>query len=186
MIICPAFFLPACDQMKDVVSGASKTDTRTANADLSDTTSGDASPAKVRLDAFIHFKCTDGWSNRDGGLGLKAGTGTGKCTTVFAGPPSRYRVTLMAQLEFDGSPEYKIVVDGATIAAGRYPLSKGELICDCPNWRVNCPDRVVPIDAGVHQINKGSVVEFIGAEVYPCGTHGAYAKWREIVLTPSG
>ena len=117
--------------------------------------------------------------------GLVAGSGSGRCAAVFPGQPGRYRVILIAQLEFDGSPEYKIAVDGETIAAGVYPPSKGEVICECPNWRVNCPDRIVPIDGGVHEFNAGSTVEYFAAEVYPCGgSHGAYAKWHELVFIP--
>ena len=140
--------------------------------------------ATVRLDAFRHFSCSSGWTNRDGGLGLRAGSGSGVCSAVFPGPSGRYRVELMAQLEFDGNPNFKISLERSPIAAGSYPMSKGELICDCPNWRVNCPDRVVPIDAGVHEIRQGALIEFFGEEVYPCGgSHGAYAKWREMVFT---
>ena len=139
----------------------------------------------VRLDAFRHFNCSSGWTNRDGGLGLRAGSGSGICRAAFPGPSGLYRVVLMAQLEFDGNPNFKISVDGSTIAAGSYPMSKGQLICNCPNWRINCPDRIVPIDAGIHEIGQGASIEFFGQEVYPCGgSHGAYAKWREIVLTP--
>ena len=140
----------------------------------------------VRLDAFRHFDCSSAWTNRDGGWGLRAGSGSGVCNAAFPGLSGRYRVVLMAQLEFDGNPIFKISVDGATIAEGSYPMSKGELICDCPNWRVNCPDRIVPIDAGVHEIKQGAAIEFYGQEVYPCGgSHGAYAKWRELVFTPA-
>ena len=141
---------------------------------------------KIHLNAFIHFKCSDNWTNRDGGLGLVAGTNSGTCQANFPGRTGKYRVTLMAQLEFDGGPKFRVSLDGDTIVEGVYPLSKGELICNCPNWRTNCPDRVVPIDAGVHRISTGSTIEFYGAEVYPCGdSHGAYAKWRELVFSPA-
>ncbi|MFC1681943.1 hypothetical protein ACFL1S_09290, partial [Pseudomonadota bacterium] len=80
---------------------------------------------------------------------------------------------------------FRIEVDDTLIAAGSYPMSMGELICDCPNWRVNCPDRIVPIDAGVHEIRQGALIRFVAAEVYPCGgNHGAYAKWHELVFSP--
>ena len=179
LICLSAAFLAACDHASSGAEGgpdqAGDTSVELAAAD----------DTKVRLDAFRDFKCSSNWVNRDGALGLKAGTGSGACEAGFPGRSGRYRVTLMAQLEFDGAPEYRIAVDGETIAAGAYPLSKGKLICDCPNWRINCPDRVVPIDAGVHQLKTGSKVEFFGAEVYPCGKHGAYAKWRELVFTPN-
>ena len=87
-------------------------------------------------------------------------------------------------LEFDGDPIFRIDIDGETAAAGRYPMSMGKLVCECPNWRVNCPDRVVPIDAGVHEIRQGASIVFAAQEVYPCGGHGAYAKWHELVFTP--
>ena len=118
-------------------------------------------------------------------LGAQGRIRLGYLQAAFPGLTGRYRVALMAQLEFDGNPNFKISVDGATIAAGSYPMSKGELMCSCPNWRVNCPDRIVPIDAGVHEIKQGAAIEFFGQEVYPCGgSHGAYAKWRELVFTP--
>lgn len=191
--------LTGCDQMEKVASGYGddtssnrSTNTGTANndGDAGDTTDvaaadGDGELTKIRLDAFQHFQCTDNWTNRDGGWGLQAGTGNGKCTASFPGRSGRYRVILMAQLEFDGSPKYRISINGSQIAAGEYPASKGKLICDCPNWRTNCPDRVVPLDAGRHAINRGDVIEFYAEEVYPCGeNHGAYAKWRELVFTP--
>ena len=34
------------------------------------------------------------------------------------------------------------------------------------------------------QIKTGDVIRFYGEEVYPCGKHGAYAKWHSITLTP--
>jgi hypothetical protein len=140
---------------------------------------------KIRLSAFTDFSCTSAWTNRDGGWGLRAGSGAGECSVKFPGGDGSYRVTLMAQLEFDGNPKFRIEVDGSPIAVGSYPMSMGKLVCDCPNWRVNCPDRIVPIDAGVHEIRQGSAIKFVAAEVYPCGgNHGAYAKWHELVFAP--
>ena len=187
LVILLAMTIAACDQTKNVASGAQKEGSETSEiAKQEQAEPENVEPTKVRLDAFKHFDCTGNWGNRDGGLGLKAGSGSGSCRAKFPGHSGNYRVTLMAQLEFDGAPKFKITVDGNTIAAGEYPMSKGELICDCPNWRVNCPDRVIPIDAGTHTIEKGSTIEFHGEEVYPCGSdsHGAYAKWREMVFTP--
>lgn len=198
--------LVGCDQLQNVATGvgsdssanaAKVTDSRASGGGGetgADTTGQEdepaevaqAEPTKVRLNAFTDWKCSDNWTNRDGGWGLKAGTGSGVCTADFPGYTAEYRVVLMAQLEFDGSPKYRISVDGETVAAGAYPVSKGELICDCPNWRVNCPDRIVPIDGGVHKINNGSKLEFVGEEVYPCGgNHGAYVKWHEVVFIPA-
>ena len=181
--------------MENVASGfGDDSSTKTANADegagATDVAVADGQDeggplTKIRLNASEHFQCTENWTNRDGGWGLRAGTGKGVCTTPFPGRSGRYRVTLMAQLEFDGSPRYKISINDSPIAAGEFPPSKGKLICDCPNWRTNCPDRVVPLDAGRHEINKGDAIEFYAEEVYPCGEgHGAYAKWREMVFTP--
>ena len=187
-----------CDQMEKVASSGGSSNAEASESESAEIAKteiakkGDSEPenvqlTKVRLNAFQHFKCTNNWGNRDGGLGLKAGTGSGSCRAEFPGHAGDYRVTLMAQLEFDGAPKFKIMIDGKVIAAGEYPMSKGKLICDCPNWRTNCPDRVIPIDAGTHPIKKGSTIEFYGEEVYPCGSgsHGAYAKWREIVFTPN-
>lgn len=205
----------SCDQVEKVASGvggskssSSDSDGSSATRDAGDTSDsagengsedpddGDAIQVaqadtkqedlvKIRLNAFTDFNCSDAWTERDGGWGLRAGSGSGDCTAAFPGDGGSYRVVLMAQLEFDGNPNFRIEVDGQTIAAGSYPMSMGELICDCPNWRINCPDRVVPIDAGVHEIGKGSSILFVGAEVYPCGgSHGAYAKWQELVFTP--
>lgn len=191
----------ACEQVENITSGiggGDKVSAGTVEGGGSDGSSGqtaqlaqaDAAPSepkKLRLDAFRDFDCGGNWTNRDGGLGLKAGSGSGTCRARFSGTSGEYRITLMAQTEFDGAPKFSISIDGNKIAAGRYPMSKGKLICDCPNWRVNCPDRIVPIDAGVHAVNNGSTIEFFGQEVYPCGSgsHGAYAKWRELVFTPN-
>ena len=181
-----------CDQMEKVASGGGNGSAEASEsgsteiAKQEDSQPENVQPTKVRLNAFNDFDCTSNWGNRDGGLGLKAGTGSGSCRAKFPGNAGDYRVTLMAQLEFDGAPKFKIMIDGKVIAAGEYPMSKGKLICDCPNWRTNCPDRIIPIDAGTHPINKGSIIEFYGEEVYPCGSgsHGAYAKWREMVFMP--
>ncbi len=203
----------SCDQVEKVASGGGG-DTKTSSAKSSTGQSGqdggndtgqEANDAndqeseaievaqadsrqqieKIRLSAFTDFNCSKEWTNRDGGWGLRAGAGSGVCRVAFPGASGSYRVTLMAQLEFDGNPKFKIDVDGSTIAEGNYPMSMGKLICDCPNWRVNCPDRIVPIDAGVHDIEQGASIEFVAAEVYPCGgNHGAYAKWHELVFTP--
>jgi hypothetical protein len=203
----------SCDQVEKVASGgggdaktsSAKSSTGQSGQDVSNDTEQEANDAndeeseaievaqadsqqqieKIRLSAFTDFSCSKEWTNRDGGLGLRAGAGSGVCRVAFPGAGGSYRVTLMAQLEFDGNPKFKIDVDGSTIAQGNYPMSMGKLVCDCPNWRVNCPDRIVPIDAGVHDIEQGALIEFVGAEVYPCGgNHGAYAKWHELVFTP--
>lgn len=161
--------------------GGLNTEATTATEDTS------ANLVRVVLDAFRDFSCTSGWGNRNGALGRLAFSGSGSCTAAFNGPPGRYRVTLQAQIEFDGSSPYRISLNGNTIKEGRFPYSEGSLRCDCPEpWRTNCPERVIDIGAGTHQINTGDSITFWGDDVYPCGndTHGSYAKWRSITLEP--
>ena len=134
--------------------------------------------------AFNDFNCSSGWSNRDGALGLTAGAGSGTCKLAFPGGSGKYRVTVKIQTEFDGKPIYKVSLNGNTIKAGTYPTSTSTVRCRCDDWRKNCPDRNVLVDAGVHVIRTGDIVEFYGEEVYPCGKHGAYAKWHSITFTP--
>ena len=140
----------------------------------------------VFLNAFSDFSCTSGWTTRRGGLGRAPYAGSGSCSAAFTGTSGTYSVTLKAQLEFDGSSPYRISVNGNTIDSGNYPYSQGELICDCPDHEKNCPDKVIDIGAGRHQINKGDIIEFWGDDVYPCGSdsHGSYAIWRGISFTP--
>ena len=88
------------------------------------------------------------------------------------------------QTEFDGKPIYRVSLNGNTIKAGTYPTSTSTVQCRCDDWRKNCPDRNVVVDAGVHVIRTGDIVQFYGEEVYPCGKHGAYAKWHSITFTP--
>ena len=143
-----------------------------------------ANNTTVVLNAFTDFNCTGGWSNRDGALGLTAGAGSGTCDVAFPGGSGKYRVQVKIQTEFDGRPIYKVSINGNTIREGIYPTSTSTVRCVCDNWRVNCPDKNVVIDAGIHQIKTGDVIRFYGEEVYPCGKHGAYAKWHSITLTP--
>lgn len=95
-------------------------------------------------------------------------------------------MALKAQLEFDGASPYRVSLNGNTIKEGKYPYSQGDLICDCPDHKKNCPDKIIDINAGTHQINTGDIIEFWGSDVYPCGddSHGAYAIWRGITFTP--
>ena len=134
--------------------------------------------------AFNDFNCTSGWSNRDGALGLTAGAGSGTCDLAFPGGSGKYRVSVKIQTEFDGKPIYRVSLNGNTIKEGTYPTSTRTVQCRCDNWRKNCPDKNVVVDAGVHVIRTGDVVQFFGEEVYPCGKHGAYAKWHSITFTP--
>lgn len=139
---------------------------------------------RATYSAFSDFNCSGGWSNRDGALGLTAGAGSGTCDLAFPGGSGKYQVTVKIQTEFDGNPIYRVSINGNTIKEGTYPTSTKSVQCRCDNWRKNCPDRNVNIDAGVHVIRTGDIVQFYGKEVYPCGKHGAYAKWHSITFTP--
>ena len=139
----------------------------------------------ITLNAFSDFDCTSAWTMRDGALGLRAGSGAGVCNTIFGGKTGEYRITLIAQTEFDGAPSYSIQVNRVTVKSGNYPYSKGQLICDCPNWRRNCPDKQVDIPTPPLTLNQGDVITFSAQEVYPCGpSHGAYAKWLGMKIIP--
>lgn len=147
---------------------------------------GGSSNTQVVLGAFNDFQCTSGWTTRDGALGLRAGAHNGTCNANFPGGAGKYQVSLTIQTEFDGSPVYRVMLNGATIKAGTYPTSTPSLVCGCADWRQNCPDKNVVIDVGVFDLKPGDVISFYGQEVYPCGAggNGAYAKWHNIILTP--
>ncbi|HEC13644.1 MAG TPA: hypothetical protein ENI80_10445 [Acidiferrobacteraceae bacterium] len=138
----------------------------------------------VRLNAFSDFKCTDGWTDSDGAMGLASGTGNGTCEAVFPGPSGTYRVEVLAQSEYDGTSSFAVGINRQIVYAGVYPLSQSSLNCNCSNWQQNCPDKVVMLDAGTHQIKTGDTLRFIGQEMYACSTsYGASAKWHELVFT---
>lgn len=178
VFLAAGLFLGGCEKLIETVSGGG------GGAGSGGTSASQSANTPVRLNAFTQFQCTSNWTNRDGGLGLVAHSGSGTCKAAFPGGSGAYRIQLVAQTEFDGSPIYRISINGRVVASGSYPLSKGTLICDCPDWPRNCPDVNVSLDAGVHQIHTGDVIEFYGQEVYPCGKNGAYAKWHELVFTP--
>ena len=135
------------------------------------------------LSAFSDFSCSGNWSNRDGALGLTARTGSGSCQASFPGPSGDYRVTLTAQIEFDGNPPYALYINDAGAASGRYPLAPGcEGDCHPDNWRSQCPDRKYNIDAGTHHISTGDTIKFYGEEDWNCDDHGAYAKWHKLTF----
>lgn len=138
----------------------------------------------ISLDAFTGFQCSSAWTNRDGALGIRAGDGSGVCKAPFNGPDGRYRIVLIAQTEFDGASPYSIQVNDSVIKTGEFPYSTGQLVCDCPNWRQNCPDQNVDIETRPVSLNQGDVIAFAAQEVYPCGAHGAYAKWHGMKLVP--
>jgi hypothetical protein len=159
-------------------------ETSTGAAPVASARTGPAA-TPVSLSAFSNFACTSNWTHRDGALGLAAGSGSGTCQATFPGVPGVYRVTVRVQTEFDGSSPYQVMINGGVVHSGAYPLAS-PLGCDCPldQWRSVCPDRVVDLDAGAHQINTGDVIGFWGQEVYPCGSHGSYAKWHAMIFTP--
>lgn len=127
------------------------------------------------------FNCNDNWTERDGAIGLKAYSGPGTCTISFPGEEGTYNLTLSAIAEYDGKSLYRVSINGVIIGEGEYDLSS-PLGCECPtdNWRQECPDRTQYIGFGKHNLKPGDVIEFWGDDVYPCGEHGAYAKWLGI------
>lgn len=159
---------------------AAKDTSKTTNQTTTQTTS-----SQISLNAFNNFSCTGNWSNRDGALGLTAHTGSGTCFSTFPGKSGTYRITLIAQTEFDGRSPYQISINDQVVSSGSYPLSS-PLYCDCPldQWYVVCPDRNVTLDAGIHAIATGDKISFWGDQVYPCGDHGSYAKWHGMTFTP--
>ena len=122
--------------------------------------------SEIFLNAFNDFSCSPGWTNRNSGLGRAAYSGSGTCKASFPGESGAYSVFLLAQTEFDGSSPYAVSINGNNIKEGRYPYSTGSLKCDCPEpWREHCPDRVVTISAGTHEINNGDSIGFFGDDV---------------------
>ena len=140
----------------------------------------------VKLGAFNEFKCTSNWTNRDGGQGLKVGSGSGTCKATFPGGPGTYQIELLAQTEREGQSPYRISINGKLISSGKFPFSQGELNCNCYKqpWQIYCPDVVMNLNAGTHYINTGDIIEYYGEEEYLCGKHGAYSKWRGMIFTP--
>ena len=140
----------------------------------------------VSLDAFTDFTCTSNWTNRDGGLGLTVGSGSGTCQTSFPGKSGIYQIILLAQTEREGQSPYRISINGTVVSSGKFPFSQGELNCKCYRqpWTKYCPDVVMNLDAGTHQINYGDIIEYYGEEEYLCGKHGAYSKWRGMLFKP--
>jgi hypothetical protein len=172
--------LTACEKMVDYTSSGAFT----AANDDEEEAEASAPASTVSLNAFRDFQCTGNWTNRDGGLGLRAGSGSGSCSSTFSGNPGNYNIQVRIQTEFDGQSPFRVSVNGRPVYEGRYPLSTGQLMCDCPDWRQNCPDKYVTVDAGSLELQPGDVIEFYGAEDYPCGSHGSYAKWHGMNLVP--
>ena len=138
----------------------------------------------VVLEAFSDFSCSSGWTNRDGALGLSPHSGSGTCQATFPGAAGNYNVTITVQTEFDGTSPYALYINDNGAASGSYPLAPGcGNDCHPDDWRSQCPDRNVNIDAGNHNVSTGDVIKFYGEEDWNCGDHGAYAKWHKITFT---
>ena len=140
----------------------------------------------VKLDAFKDFNCSSNWKNRDGGLGLAVGSGSGTCRASFPGEAGAYRIQLLAQTEREGQSPYIISINGKAVASGKFPFSQGKVNCNCEGdpWQLYCPDVVMPLDAGVHQLKPGDTIQYYGEEEYLCGKHGAYSKWKGMEFHP--
>ncbi len=198
--------ITGCDTLDNLTKGSSSggsesittPETATATAEVPSAAEDTAVPQKeavqadtnpataVSLSAFSDFSCSGNWTNRDGALGLEAGSGNGSCEHIFSGATASYRITITIQTEFDGRPYYSLSINGREISSGQYPLSNS-MACDCPkdNWWNVCPDKKVEIDTGVHTVVKGDIIKFYGEEEWQCDGHGAYAKWHSISLVPS-
>jgi hypothetical protein len=139
------------------------------------------SSSEIWMDASSDWNCGGNWTERDGALGLVAYSGNDSCSISFPGESGSYQLVLTAQTEFDGQSPYSVSINGQTVASGDFPWSSS-LKCDCPkeDWRSVCPDKNTDIDLGTHNLNPGDVIEFWGADDYPCGSHGSYAKWHGI------
>jgi len=172
-----AMMLIACDSSVETTSSGS-------GGNDSEIDSGPA--VMVRLGAFNDFQCTSNWTNRDGGLGLSVGSGSGTCQASFPGKSGIYQIELLAQTEREGQSPYRISINGTQVSSGKFPFSQGELNCKCYRqpWTKYCPDVVMNLDAGTHKINTGDIIEFYGEEEYLCGAHGAYSKWRGMIFNP--
>lgn len=181
--------LAACEEEEKSSSGGGSNEDAVKNTISLDSESGQtnkAQTAAVELDAFKDFNCSSNWTDRDGGLGLKVGSGRGTCQTTFPGESGRYQITLAAQTEREGQSPYRVSINGKLAGSGKFPFSQGELNCNCYRqpWQRYCPDVVMQLDVGTHQINTGDQIEFYGEEEYLCGKHGAYSKWRGMSFTP--
>jgi hypothetical protein len=179
LVMMAAGLVASCgDKKGDTSSGGGK-----ATPSATASTTGTATPSKVTLDASSDFRCSSNWGGRDGAWGLDAYSGSGSCQASFPGASGTYRISVFIQTERDGSPAYRVSINGRTVASGSYPYSSGKLACECSFD--DCPDRDDVLDIGSHQLKTGDIVEFWGADDYPCGKdHGAYAKWHRMEFAP--
>ncbi|MCW5203349.1 MAG: hypothetical protein QTN59_20280 [Candidatus Electrothrix communis] len=172
-----------CDLLDDDDDDSSDGGTEVVATNGSSATATTTSSTVV-LEAFSDFSCSSGWTNRDGALGLSPHSGSGTCQATFPGAVGNYNVTITVQTEFDGTSPYALYINDAGAASGSYPLAPGcGSDCHPDDWRSQCPDRNVNIDAGNHKVSTGDVIKFYGAEDWNCGDHGAYAKWHKITFT---
>jgi hypothetical protein len=155
--------------------------TSAASGDTAAVEQAPVSSSEIWLDAFSDWNCGGNWTERDGALGLVVYSGNDSCSTSFPGESGTYQLVLDAQTEFDGQSQYRVSINGQMVAEGYYPWSSS-LKCDCPidDWRSVCPDQDTDIGLGTYNLNYGDVIEFWGADDYPCGAHGSYAKWHGI------
>ncbi|WP_339133985.1 MAG: hypothetical protein WGN25_14190 [Candidatus Electrothrix sp. GW3-4] len=163
----------------EVVAAENSTSTTTTSS-----STATSSSSTVELGAFSDFSCSSGWTNRDGALGLSPHSGSGTCQATFPGASGSYRITITVQTEFDGTSPYALYINDNGAASGRYPLAPGcENDCHPDDWRSQCPDRNVNLDAGTHSVSTGDIIKFYGEEDWNCDDHGAYAKWHKITFT---
>ncbi len=167
-------FFSGCDLLDDDDDDSSDGGTEMVASESSSST--------VVLEAFSDFSCSSSWTNRDGALGLTARTGSGTCKASFPGSSGTYRITITVQTEFDGNSPYALYINDAGAASGQYPLSY-DCGCEPDDWRSECPDKNVDLDAGTHNVATGDVIKFYGEEDWNCDDHGAYAKWHKITFT---
>lgn len=182
-----AMMLIACDKLGETSSGGGfEKESSSTSSDSSQPQATESNNTIIKLGAFNEFKCASNWTNRDGGQGLKVGSGSGTCQASFNGGPGTYRIELLAQTEREGQSPYRISINGTPVSSGKFPFSQGEVNCNCYKqpWQTYCPDVVMNLDAGTHQLNTGDIIEYYGEEEYLCGKHGAYSKWRGMVFTP--
>jgi hypothetical protein len=116
VIALTAVLLVACDKLDEYVNSTSSG----GGSDSNSASSNSSQPSEiVKLGAFNEFKCTSNWTNRDGGLGLKVGSGSGTCKAPFHGESGIYRIELLAQTEREGRSPYRISINGTQVNSGR-------------------------------------------------------------------
>ena len=182
-----AMALTGCDKLGETSSGGDwEKDSSIESSGSSQPEAENTDNVTIKLGAFNEFKCTSNWTNRDGGQGLKVGSGSGTCQATFTGGSGTYKIELLAQTEREGQSPYRISINGTGVSSGIFPFSQGELNCKCYKqpWQIYCPVVVMNLDAGIHRINNGDIIEYYGEEEYLCGKHGAYSKWRGMLFIP--